>query len=1052
MGEIDQPKGFAQLGVPLHPAALDACFQILGATFSGEGDNKGFLPLSLDRFEILRAAPDRFRCHATIAAEPGSPVAVGRFTLSDLDGQAFARAEGLQIKQVTAPPPADAVRDMMLGVDWIAGDSPQPGWAGPQEIAAHVRQVAADLPSLAETGLSDGLDALAAAHARAALDALPDPTSVKPGRERLYRRLVSLAEHDSGMSVEKLLVAFPKNRSEIDLVDRCGRALPGALDGTSDALEALFADDRGEQSGLYSGQGLAARTNDLAAAALAAALKRRGNRTLSVMEIGAGTGATTQALLQQIPDDVTVDYLFTDISDGFLKAASQAFADRPEIRFARFDLEQDPAGQGLPDHGFDIVVAANVVHATGNITRSLANIRQVLAPGGLLMLAESTLRQDWWDIVFGLTDGWWRFDDTELRHDHALLDGQTWCDVLQKAGFREPVAVGVDTPGRQSIIMAQARSGNILAVHDGNDGRGSELAEALSDLWQARGGEALVMETDQALRHLNETGDTGAEWNVVYTGGVSAPHRRALQHAFGLSRAIANSGSGTLSFATFGLHSVAVNKESGRSTDGKAPMMEIGGATLAGFAKVLALEHGELGARVIDLDPASPSPAADLASAIAAPGPEREIAVRADGHHVARLAPQPLEQSELPVFDSDGAYLVTGAFGGLGPHLAAWLAEQGAGRLILTGRNSPATELAEDLKQLAPRIDIHVFDISEEDELSKVIAEAGTSLKGVFHLAGGVADGAIVSQEWDRFASILDAKADGALLLDRLTRSAPLDCFVLFSTSAALIGNPGQANHAAANAVLDALARRRRLEGLPGLSINWGAFSEAGAVVEKDQLETMAAHGVRPVPIEQGLDALGRAMTADVTNIGIVGVDWPAFLAGTEEAFPPFLERFRRQAKGPAQAAYAPQPAQSVDFAAQLAGVPESERRRKLAGLITEEAAHVLGIKDASRIDQDQALNELGLDSLLALELRNRLGAATGRKQLATLLFDHPSISALTEFFQEQVFAQVKEPPKPAGRNGQEDPDRIFAAEVETMSDAEIEALLDAEYAAATGS
>ncbi|HSP23713.1 MAG TPA: methyltransferase, partial [Saliniramus sp.] len=581
-------------------AALDACFQVLGATFAGGGEGGGFLPLSLDRFTMSRPAPKRFRCHARIVSKPGSPVAVGHFTLCDLDGRVFGQVDGLQIKQVTPPAEADPVAEMMLGVAWVPAHTPRAGWADPTQIAARVMRRAQAEQALAETGLSEALDALAAAHAREALVRLGG-APVMAGKERLRARLGDLAQRDIGMTAEQARAQHPENEAEIALVDRCGSALFGVLTGSVDPMEALFPAEAKGGDALYSGAGLAARGNMLAGEAIAAAVARRGCGRLSILEVGAGTGATTRATLDRIPKDIALDYLFTDVSEAFLKAARDAFADRPELRFERFDLEREPSEQGLPPKAFDVVVAANVVHATRDVAASLRAIKRVLAPSGLLVLLESTARQDWWDVVFGLTDGWWRFSDHALRPDHPLLDAGAWAGVLSDSGFERPMAVGVDERARQSIILAQLRpEATLLAVHDGVEGRGQDLALDLVAILREQGRPAQAADVPAALETLRQ----GSSFEVVYTGGVSSAPEEALKAAFQLSRALADAGSGTLAFATCGVQEPA------------APGAALGGAAVSGFARVLALEHGDLGARSFDLDPASETPAQDLADCL----------------------------------------------------------------------------------------------------------------------------------------------------------------------------------------------------------------------------------------------------------------------------------------------------------------------------------------------------------------------------------------------------------------------------------------------------
>jgi acyl carrier protein len=294
----------------------------------------------------------------------------------------------------------------------------------------------------------------------------------------------------------------------------------------------------------------------------------------------------------------------------------------------------------------------------------------------------------------------------------------------------------------------------------------------------------------------------------------------------------------------------------------------------------------------------------------------------------------------------------------------------------------------------------------------------------------------LIQQDWDNFASILAAKIQGTRILDALTRELPLDHFVLFSSSASLMGNLGQANHAAANAYLDATAELRRNQGLAGLSINWGAWSEVGAVVDGAYATQMQAVGVRPIPTAAGLAALGRAMTNEQSHIGIVPVNWSEFLAGYDGHIPPFFSRLAtdtsKATSNTAQTSKAP----VADLKALLGKVAPEQRLESLRSFIQTQAATVLGITETTAIDVQQPLSELGLDSLLALELRTRLGDAVGEKQPATLLFNHPSIEALTDYLAAK-FVDL-----PATEFSDED---ALMAEIAELSEEDLASLIDDE-------
>jgi acyl transferase domain-containing protein/NAD(P)-dependent dehydrogenase (short-subunit alcohol dehydrogenase family)/acyl carrier protein len=1037
--------------LPIHPAVLDSCFQLLGATFSGEGTSGGFLPLSIDRLSLWRRPGERFFCHARIAdAGPSAEVAVGHFRLIDENGHSLMTVDGLQIKRVAAPTLRDAVADALLAVDWLAapltGDLPAADWAGVDAVAWAAKDTAV-AANLLETGLGDGLERLAQAYARDALTALDGRTPAHLSREkaRLFERLKRMADEqgDGDGAARTLAAAFPDNAADIDMVARCGRGIVGVLRGETDPLTLLFLAESDEEKGVYGRAGLAETANAMAASALSAALARRGAGAAKarVLEIGAGTGATTAALLPVLnAAGGAARYLFTDVSPAFLSVAERRFADAPGFAAAVFDLERAPGEQGFGDERFDIVVAANVVHATADVRRSLEHVRQALAPGGLLILVESTRPQLWWDIVFGLTDGWWRFLDTDLRPDHPLLDAGRWQVVLRESGFGAVAATPVDGPGRQSVIVARAEAGPelLLVCEDGH----RDLATSASADLASRGQPARVVSSAQALTAIAGSSPLAG---VVALGGVGAVDQQPLHAAFDLGRAMIAAGRRGFTLVTRGV--VAVE---GAPTAPEA-------ASLWGFGRVAALEHPELACRRVDLDPAG-GDGAELAAALLFDGEagEEEVAWRGGRPLVSRLVPAPLPPLAAPVaFKPDATYLVAGGFGGLGLPLARWLIAHGARTIVLAGRRAPTDELRAALSIEGATVHIRVADVASEAAMTALLDEIDHGmppLKGIFHLAGSVADGALINQSWETFASVLSAKVDGARCLHRLSLGRTLDHFVLFSTSAALIGNRGQSNHAAANAYLDALAEHRRGVGLPGLSVNWGAWGELGAVAAGSYAAAMAERGVKTFTIAQGLDGLGRAMIAaggvGRARYGFVAVDWPKFLAGYGGRTPPFLSQAApKAALAGAKAATRTTPAAPTrDFRALLTAEKPESRRGKLAELLRAEAAEVLGLSDPTRIDMGQALNEIGLDSLLALELRNRLGAALGTPQPATLLFNYPSVEALALHVGES-FVDLLDAASSVTVDAERDTEQALAREVLAMTDADLEAFLDQELA-----
>ncbi len=394
----------------------------------------------------------------------------------------------------------------------------------------------------------------------------------------------------------------------------------------------------------------------------------------------------------------------------------------------------------------------------------------------------------------------------------------------------------------------------------------------------------------------------------------------------------------------------------------------------------------------------------------------------------------------------DGSYLVSGGLSGLGLQVARWLAAQGAGRLVLLGRRGATAEaqaLLAELRAGGTEVWVEALDVADRAGLAALLARvraAGQPLRGVWHSAGVLDDAALLGQDEQRYAHVFAPKVDGALLLDELTRADALDAFVLFASVAGVLGSAGQSNHSAANAVLDALAHERAARGLSALAIDWGVWSGVGAAAERGITERLAAQGLSAFTPEQGIAAMQRLLAGGAVQAVAIQADWPRYLAQLGGARGnPLLAQLAAPVATPAAPSAAGPAAQRIDLRAQLAEAPEARRRPLLQALVQERALRALGM-DASRpIDPRTPLGELGLDSLLAVELRNTLGSALGRSLPATLLFDHPSIAALTDFLLAELFAApaAEAAPVQAPQRG----DALVGA-IEELSDDEVERLL----------
>ncbi len=374
----------------------------------------------------------------------------------------------------------------------------------------------------------------------------------------------------------------------------------------------------------------------------------------------------------------------------------------------------------------------------------------------------------------------------------------------------------------------------------------------------------------------------------------------------------------------------------------------------------------------------------------------------------------------------DGTYLVTGGLGGIGSALAEWLAERGAGTVVLNGRRppDPAAERAiESLRARGFRIEVELADVTDTDALDAMLArmdEALPPLAGVIHSVGVLSDAALGNQSWESFETVLWPKMLGAWHLHRATAERDLDMFVLFSSVAGVLGNPGQANHAAANAFLDQLAAHRRALGLPGQAIAWGAWSELGEAEE--QRERIAgrreASGTGWFSPEQGFKAFERLLRQDATSAVVAAVDWPVF-GEAVGGRPPLLEDLLVGAEEAGDDA-----SSSEDLLAQLGATPAAGREDLLVSFLQREVQAVLRLPSAPA--SAVGFFDLGMDSLMAVELRNRLNRAFSDTYAApnTLVFDYPTIADLARHLVDALGEPAPAPeaapepdPRPAVRS-----------------------------------
>ncbi|MBB6254968.1 non-ribosomal peptide synthetase/type I polyketide synthase [Nitrospirillum iridis] len=398
-------------------------------------------------------------------------------------------------------------------------------------------------------------------------------------------------------------------------------------------------------------------------------------------------------------------------------------------------------------------------------------------------------------------------------------------------------------------------------------------------------------------------------------------------------------------------------------------------ATLWGLGRSLAVEQPMLWGGLVDLPAALDTVAWDRLPGLLVPG---ECALRDGAILVPRLEAASPPDQPFTLRD-DATYLITGGLGALGLDLAEGLARRGARHFALLGRNGPTPTAQARLDALAAsgtRVLVLAADVADTASLEAALARVKAAmppLAGFFHLAGRLDDGLLADQTPERLAHAMAGKAGGAWALHELTRDLALDVAVFFASAAGVLGAAAQANYAAANAFLDALATLRRRTGLAGTSLAWGPWAGAGMAADGKAAANLAALGFTPLAPERALAAMDGVLAAGWAQATILAADWARHGRGLPAGASPTLLRGLLPAAGPATA-----PADLADFLAAT-------------------AAEVLGATPGAAIDPAQDLFELGLDSLMALRLRNAIEARLGVSLPTTILFDHPTLAGLAQ-------------------------------------------------------
>ena len=1050
LAEVALPDDVSGKGYLIHPALLDACFQVIGAALPGlnEGASANvYVPVGVSYFHLVRSGVTALRCHAVVESGSGTAEALsGQVRLLDPAGQLVALLDGIQLRRVSRMALQQVAKrpftDLTYHVTWQPTELPPAA----NSLDGHwlilsdgvIGQALAEQIQQRDGTTTVATSADFAVLDPAAYDRLLDEVT-EQGKRPLQGviHLWSLLPHDDVIAAQQwgygsvlLLVQALLRRGDLP---RLWLATQGA--------QAVLADDRElvqpNQTTLW---GLA-RTLAVEEPALQPVIvdldpAQEATAAAAVLaELSAGDGEDQVAWR----------------GDGRLAARLNKY--QPDAGLlpipADAPFELFTPQQGILDN---ITVRPRAMAAPGagevalKIVASGLNFRDVLNALGMYPGPAGSLGNECVGVVTAVGPNVTHVQtgDTVM----ALGDGTFASHLVTRAEFVSPI------PATLSPVEAATLPITFLTAFYG-----------LHHLARIQPGDRILIHAAAGgvgMAAVQLAQQAGAE----IFGTAGSPEKRALLKSLGVQHVMH---SRTLDFADeimaitngkgvdivlnaladeFIDKSFAVLADNGR-------FLEMGKRGIWSHEQVAAL-NPTLAYFPYDLaDVARETPhliaemmqklRAQFESGALRPLPLRTFPIAqaidafrfmSQAKHVGKIV---LHQQAVTAVRPDGTYLVTGGLGGLGLATARGLAQQGARHLVLLGRHAPSAAAEAELAHLrADGVTVVTTqaDVAVANEVQRVLNQIAAELpplRGVIHAAGVLADGRLPNQTWAQFAKVMAPKILGTYHLDRLTRGLPLDFFVCFSAGAALLGSAGQVNYSAANAFMDGLMQARRAAGRPGLSLNWGAWAEVGmaAGVDERTKAQWQASGIELISPAEGVALLFQLLPQPAAQVGVLPMNWARLGQAGNVAERPFLQNLLTSRTA------VPAAAGQDAIRQELAEAPAGDRLALLQTYVQAQVMRVLGLGAGQTPDVRQGLTDIGMDSLMAVELSNRLKAGLQQPLPTTLAFEYPTIAALTHFLADEVLHLSTEVETAVTPTADEESQELLA-ELDSLSESEL--------------
>lgn len=1080
---FEKDKAFAEVRIDgslqernytFNPALLDACFQSAIALVLNNSStkDKAFIPVGIDSITVHAEADESAISIVELNSQSKKDKKIHSSDISiyTTSGELIAKVNNLRLKEVSKDEflsaNSDSIKDWFYEIAWE--ESPLSGSVNIDNILKatdsklkdltkknHLSSYSKGIESIENLALKYILNALIDAgfkfdkgksftaqeflneikavdkHKKLCirlLDILTNGKTTKKKDDR-YEFRDNIERSDVTNDIEEIKKKYPETEKELNLLVRCGEKLGDVITGKMDGLQLLFPDgDFTSVSELYrNSSAFVVMNQSIRNAVKAVADSYSGQRSLNILEIGAGTGSTAAYILPELKDK-NYKYTFTDISPAFFGKAKEEFKKYENVEYKILDVEKDPLQQNFAKNEYDVIIASNVVHATKDLKQTMKNVVELLSESGVVILNEVTSPRTWIDLTFGLTDGWWRFEDNELRKDHPLLDEKRWKNFIKEIDFNAEISSPDGLSDQSTIIIQQNKKGKetkyfIFSDHKTAKNIPANIRKKSTVLTELNDFDKIKNEADLRIDHIIDANSDPIDGNV-----------RTLE----LIRAIKN----TLTNSPV-LNIITTNAKHVIDKD-KVDGLEQSPAW--GFKKVIDLELPELRCRIFDIDDIK-----NIEDALTDnDNTETEVAYRSGKRYVQRLRRKNILPKEFSV-NEKGTYLITGGLSGIGLLTAQWLSNKGAKNLVLTGRRgmiSEAENIINEIKTNGTNVIVHKADVTKKEELENVIKEIDkgkNALKGIIHSVGVLDDGVILNQTKEKFERVMSPKVTGAMNLHELTKKHKLDFFVMYSSVASVLGSAGQANHSSANAFLDSLAYYRRSRKLPAQSINWGVWTEIGSAAEKGADTTEKIKGIKNINPTEGIRALERVLSSGSTEIAVIPMDWKKF---GDKNKPGFVKDLIPASTEAESGTIETKKEAKKDFISELLGSPEDEHTDLLIKYFQNLISGIMGM-EPDELEADIPLNMMGLDSLMAIELKNKVNIELGVDLNLVRYMEETNITNLADELKEQLPKIInKKNTASTNTNGstelsEEDKARDLLGNLDNLTDEELDRLLN---------